>query len=398
MATVSFFIDNRYKNEPKPRPVKLYLFASRSQTEKKKFSLGISLMAKNWMNEKQRVKLAETNHLEINQELIRIETEVNKVFISRSAAQWPEIVFEIEEIIKGKKGNGILEIMDQFIMAKSQTCGRAQLTRYKLIRKTFEEMKPIPTFESMDHSWGDRYVQSLIDSEMLNSTIAKRITFIKTFMKWARLRGYHTNMIWEQDKIGPSKPEKQDVIALLPDEIEKLKDVKLSEFHDRIRWLFLFSCHTGARYSDVISFKKTDIINNQWRFEVKKMRKQNLYVTIPFVGYPEYAKTCLEKLNYKITPITSQYIDRELKEIARIAGLDRNISLTRFSGSTERIKKGPVHKYLTFHCGRRTFISILLNKGVAPAVVMKLTGISNFKTLSRYLETYTEDLERALTA
>lgn len=398
MATVSFNLRTYQQTTKNPFDSKIWIFVSKSTKERIRASLNISINAKQWNADKQRVKQTHPNHFDINQELQRLESDISKILVGSSSKTWSETVYIIEDCISGKKGNNILEIIDQFIETKGQNCGRSQLSRYKLIKKTFEEMKPLPTFESMDYNWGDKYVQGLIDSGMLNSTISKRITLIKTFMKWARTRGYHNNTIWEQDRIGPSKPEKQEVIALLPDELEKLKSVELPDFHDRIRWMFLLSCHTGTRYSDVVAFKKSDISNNQWRFEVKKLRKKNVYVTIPLVGYPEYAKECLKNLNYKITPVTVQHIDRELKEICRAAGLDRKISLTRFSGSKEVMKEGPVWKYITFHCGRRTFISILLNKGVPASVVMKLTGISNFKTLSRYLETYTQDIEMALLA
>lgn len=391
--TLSFFLDKRGDEKSLSY---IYLYVSRGGKERKKISTGIKLLPKQWNEDKQRVRATCDEHLLYNNRLSEIETGVRELLVFGKDSTWQTIVDRSTEIARGKKSGKLFDALMEFIEFKRQSCSHGQIKKYMVTYNRFKRDYPHLSFEDMDIKWSDRFVQQLIDAGHLNSSIAKQITVIKTFMRWSMKRGYHNNDLWTTEKIGPSRPEKLDVIALLPNEVEQLRTCELGDYHSRLRWTFLFSCYTGARFSDVMSFKKTDVRDGKWRFEVKKLRKQSRHVTIPFVGWPMGAIECLEKLDYFIQPISVQYMDRELKKILQIAGINRTVSLTRFSGSTEVVKRGPIHQYITFHCGRRTFISVLLNKGIAASAVMKLTGITNYKTLQKYLETYTEDIERAL--
>ena len=51
---------------------------------------------------------------------------------------------------------------------------------------------------------------------------------------------------------------------------------------------------------------------------------------------------------------------------------------------------------MTSHMGRRTFVTMLLQKGFPPTIVMKLTGHKDIKTLMKYENTSQDALVEAL--
>ena len=391
--TISFYLDNRSTSSNATAVV--FVFVSRSTKERKKLSTGIKLLPKEWNEKQQRVRVTNKDFLDFNNRISEIENDIRRILLKNDIT-WNETVEAITEIVKGKKSGEFFSAFREFMEVKKQICSVGQMKKYMSTYRILEANYKNLAFGDITHKWGDGYVQQFIDKGYLNSTIAKHVATLSTFMRWSAKRGYHNNLLFQNEHIGPSRPEKLDVIALLADEVKMLEDAVLPPHHSRIRWMFLLSCYTGARYSDIISMRREDIKDNKWRFEVRKLRKQSKHVAIPFVGWPAGTLRCLEELGYHVQPITIQYVDRELKELCAAVGLNRKIRLTRFSGSTERVKEGPISQYVTFHCGRRTFISVLLNKGIPAAAVMALTGINNYKTLQKYLETYTEDIERVL--
>jgi len=58
--------------------------------------------------------------------------------------------------------------------------------------------------------------------------------------------------------------------------------------------------------------------------------------------------------------------------------------------------KKPKHSFMSSHMARRSCITILLQKGVAPTTVMKLSGHTDLKTLMKYENTSHDALVEAL--
>jgi len=46
----------------------------------------------------------------------------------------------------------------------------------------------------------------------------------------------------------------------------------------------------------------------------------------------------------------------------------------------------PKYELVTSHMGRRTFVTLSLEKGMRPEIVMKITGHKDYKTFKRYIE------------
>ncbi len=60
--------------------------------------------------------------------------------------------------------------------------------------------------------------------------------------------------------------------------------------------------------------------------------------------------------------------------------------MARYYGGNRVVKTEPKYKFLTSHCGRRTFICNALAMGIAPNVVMKWTGHSEYSAMKPYID------------
>ena len=82
-----------------------------------------------------------------------------------------------------------------------------------------------------------------------NSTIEKKLGYLRWFLNWATDRGYNTNQDYK--KFHPTlKMTLRKVIYLTKEEIARVRDLELSEaqaYLDPIRDIFLFCCFSGRR-------------------------------------------------------------------------------------------------------------------------------------------------------
>jgi integrase len=63
-----------------------------------------------------------------------------------------------------------------------------------------------------------------------------------------------------------------------------------------------------------------------------------------------------------------------LKEIGEYIGLQDSIIKTQFRGANEIQNKKFKFELLTSHTARRTFVTLSLEKGMRPEMVMSITG------------------------
>ncbi len=100
----------------------------------------------------------------------------------------------------------------------------------------------------------------------------------------------------------------------------------------------------------------------------------------------------LEK--YKDTPFkdnkalpnyTNQAMNRDIKELCKLAGINEEIRATIYKGNVRTDKIQPKWELVGTHTGRRTFIVNALSLGITPNIVMKWTGHSDYKAMKPYI-------------
>ncbi|MGB0864487.1 MAG: site-specific integrase [Saprospiraceae bacterium] len=175
---------------------------------------------------------------------------------------------------------------------------------------------------------------------------------------------------------------------LLPNELTKIENLTFSienEALEGIRDMFLFSCYTGLRYSDVRRVSKAHLTKSQKGYSLKyTAKKTNKTLILPLyalfrsdnekVSKPEkLIHKLLEQRKelYKTSDFdgfpffdySNQYSNRELKKIAKLAG---------------------IKKSLTTHFARRSFATMAALKVPAP-LLQQMMQHSNPRETALYI-------------
>ena len=222
-----------------------------------------------------------------------------------------------------------------------------------------------------------------------NSTIEKKLGYLRWFLNWATDRGYNTNLDYK--KFHPTlKMTQRKVIYLTKEEIARVRDLELSEtqsYLDPIRDIFLFCCFSGLRHSDVNNLRRCDIKGDH--IEVTTVKTADSIS----IELNKVTKAILEK--YKDTPFkdnkalpnyTNQAMNRDIKELCKLAGINEEIRVTTYKGNVRTDKIQPKWELVGTHTGRRTFIVNALSLGITPNIVMKWTGHSDYKAMKPYID------------
>ncbi len=149
------------------------------------------------------------------------------------------------------------------------------------------------------------------------------------------------------------------------EDVEKISKTKCDV--KKLKEAFLFSIMTGLRWSDIIKMTWSEVRGSDsegWyvRFQQQKTKD---YEVLPIT------KPARELLGKNGEPNQRVFIGLRYSNYT-------NIALSRW------MKVSGVDQEITFHCGRHTHATLLLNQGVDIYVVSKLLGHKNIKTTEIY--------------
>ncbi|HEY9833592.1 MAG TPA: hypothetical protein V6D26_23775 [Stenomitos sp.] len=83
--------------------------------------------------------------------------------------------------------------------------------------------------------------------------------------------------------------------------------------------------------------------------------------------------------------LSSQNLNMYVKELGKVAGRDSTFRQVYRSGRTSTDERGPKWEFLSSHVASKTFVSISLERGMRPEVVMSFTGHTSYKTMKKYI-------------
>jgi integrase len=225
------------------------------------------------------------------------------------------------------------------------------------------------------------YSYLINEKQLLNNTAHKVVQFFKSFMIWANTNNFTDNTSYRTFK---SKAEQNEVIYLTWDELMDLYNMEVdNERLKRVRDLFVFQCFTGVRFSDIENLSWDDIKNNTWNLRTQKTKD---IIQIPL---NPYALSILAKYNDWEKPlpvISNQKMNKYVKELCKKAKINDTVKIVQYRGS-ERIENTyKKYEVIGSHTARRTFISLSLQKGMKPDVIMAITGHKTYRMMQKYLK------------
>jgi integrase len=285
-----------------------------------------------------------------------------------------------------KKKVGLFDIYDEFINIKRQEVSKQAIQKYRRMKALLEDYQKVKRetldFDKITPLFFSKFNAYLIDNKnMLNNTATKSIQFLKTFLIWANDNNYTDNNSYKSFK---GKSEKNEVIYLTEDELMTLYNFNPEDERlKRVRDLFVFQCFTGVRYSDIQNISRGDINDATWTVRTQKTHQ---IIEIPLNSYAISILAKYSDYPQPLPVISNQKMNTYLKELCEKAGINESVKTVKYKGS-ERIETTyKKFEIVGTHTARRTFISLSLQKGMKPDVIMAITGHTTYRMMQRYLK------------
>lgn len=420
-ASVKFVLRHDLEDKKGQQPLMLVLHLG---GKRKLISTGIKLIPDLWsadkqeivdMTAKQKANLEKkfgsavppkSYLLQYQDDLLEIRNKVRQIEEGFRAKELPydlemitgKIKESKKEIIKKSEPTELVyDFIDQYIEENGVTRVKGSMVVYKSLKKhlkNFQEKTGTPIrFDKMDYSFMSKFQKFLIEwkevhpttgnvKSINNITIAKQLSTLKTFMGYAKRRGIK---IHEGYKDFSLKKERLEVIALNQKEFDALYALDLSANPrlSQVKDIFIFSCVTGYRFSDLLQLKREHIKQNEIRLTITKTKEPSI------VPLTRISREILKKYEERILPlpmISNQKFNNYVKELCELAGIKDPVEIVRYRGAVRESKIYPKHELVSAHTGRKTFVTLSLAKGIPAEVVMKITGHTDYKSFKRYVE------------
>lgn len=392
MATVNFYLDK--PNRKNERPILLtYLLNGK----KIRFSTKLKTVVKDWNTDKQIIKKNGADESEINFALNEFKRVISKAELDTkfepSKLTLELIRTRLEEATgKKKRSFTFYDAFNEYIkeaeINKTVNSKRIyQVTRDKI--KAFDsESRYLLNFDNIDSKFESKFTEYLMTEHgLVNNTIGRYIKTIKSFMHFATERGYTNNFKFKSFKV---IKQDADIIYLTEEELLKIYNLEgLSKSLSTVRDAFCLGCFTGLRFSDLSDLRFANLKQDFIELKSKKTRD---FLRIPL---NDYAREILKKHGGNPPDmISNQKMNDYIKDIGEAAGIKTPIILTKYQGATKIEQSEPKYKFLSSHSARRTFVTLSLEKGMRPEVVMSITGHKDYPTFKKYIK-LTENVKLA---
>ena len=373
------------------------------------FSVGYTIDPLKWDSGKQLVKSNTTHKIggkivyarEINNAIRSFLVCIEEVFAKYDLHSKIPTTTDLKELVNEKLGRVKQETVDEdkvktlkdifteFLLLRPQegNWGNKIHEKYDQMWTQLSSCDPNITLETLDQSKVQELVGWYIKNDYCNRTIQKQIRILKSFLRWVSRHGYTINSGVLEFKLR---------LKVIPRTVTFLKYKELmhffhyefpkeKEYLSKARDMFCFMAFTSLRYSDLAALKPVNLVDGYLDFCTEKT-DDKLHIALN-----EHAQQIIEKYSwYKgdtIFPVPSnQKLNDYLKEAAKLAGLDREISQVYFKGNTRHEDTYKFWEQISCHDARRTFVCCSLALGIPASVVMSCTGHSDYATMKPYIE------------
>jgi len=302
------------------------------------------------------------------------------------------VISKLREIIepttkKLKNISRVSDFIERYISDHEKTRAKGSLTVYKSLKNHISHFTSYTgneiTLDNVDISIFQSFQNFLIQCTALNNiTIAKQLSTLKTILSYAKRGGFLVNQGYKDFRISKDSLE---VIALNRDEFDLIReyDFKNDKRLEKVRDVFCFACATGLRYSDIMLLKRENIKNGVIKIVVKKTKE---VLSIPLI---KNSKFILEKYADNLNPlpiISNQKFNKYIKIACEQVGINEPVEIVRYKGATRIESTVPKFQLISSHVGRKTFVTLSLEKGMNAEVIKAITGHKDYKSFTRYIK------------
>ena len=274
------------------------------------------------------------------------------------------LIERLDILIKEKKSHVGIDIKEGAIHGYHSTRIHLQefiQKKYKVSDLAFSQLT-----ENFIYEFGQYF---LGECGFQESTFYNAATHLKTVCRLAYREGLADVLLFDKAKI--SKGDKKLPKALDKSSLDKLMNTQFGELEEEIetaRDLFIFACHTGAAYCDLMGLSKTHLVRDDEGSLWLKFNRQKTGVL------------CRIKLLPEAIRIIEKYRSDERETLLPQMKYATYQSYLK----ALRLRAGIAFPFTT-HTARHTFATLItLEQGVPIETVSKMLGHSNVSMTERY--------------
>ena len=353
-----------------------------------KISSGLSIHPKDWSKENRLPKLKRGGdsykNRRITDELIKLNEKLNKAIDSHGSDL---TIGHLKQHFNPNKEteNKYVYIEDYFTAfidekIKVQQVGKPAIQKYKVVLSKILSFQEFTNKKYTLTDFNDTFFQDFIaflrtEHDLYDNTLHRYINFFKTCLIWCQRKGYKINNDYKNISI---KRHETNDVHLTESELKLLEQVELTGSKERARDLFLIGAYTGQRFSDYSIFEKADVREGAI---VKKAKKTKVTSFIPLHSKLE---KLLDKYEWKLPKISSQKFNIRIQEVCKELEINDSIKKVSYMGKNVKEEIFPKWKLIGSHTARRTFITLMSERGMPDHQLMQIAGIKDAKTLQKY--------------
>lgn len=381
----------------KPNKENLYPVILRIVKDRKSkmIALGMNCKLQDWDDERNQFKRSHTNYLQRNRVLLKLKDKALQIIDEFRVDNLDFSLDDFEQKFRGKKtsSSNVYDFFDEIILEleKSGKIGNAKayretknaLKRFKKQNLKFKDVTPV---------FLEKFEVFLRARENKDGGIAFKMRQFRALYNKAINRDIIGQEYYPFKKYKVSKLDTQTKKrALTINELKKFKNFNVSEnpllaeaYH-----YFMFSFYTrGMNFVDMMKLKWSDIRNNRiyyirsktkGHFSIEIIDEVRTILDYYKYSYPNTDYVFPILLHNDLTPkqISNrkhkvlQRINQKLKKIAKIVGIDEN---------------------LTTYVARHSFATILKKTGTSTDVISELMGHSDVQITMTYLKQFDNEV------
>jgi hypothetical protein len=306
----------------------------------------------------------------------------------------------------------LIQGVEQFIAQYEREKDSKTVKRYRVLLNKLRAFSPGLTFEELDFNFYSTFKNWLYDNPnktfgkgyalfpvgdgtfeirkaeggkaipLFDDVVFKYFVNLKTICAWAEKRGYFPHKSYKEWEI---IKREYPPITLSEEELISIELLNLPRHLDIARDFLVLECRTGQRISDIRAITRDSIQDDTWNLIQKKGNRMKVkHIEFPMgEEFTLNAKLILEKYNYALPKMPEQNINKYIKEVCKLAGIDQSIYIERWAGNKKIRIPGKKYEFISTHTGKKSFITILASQGTPVAFLSALTGTSQ-KTIERH--------------
>lgn len=384
--------------KPKSDSETLILFSCYFNQEKKRFvfSTKKSILPDHWDFQNRCPKKTGKN-VSLNQKTIskKLRDFEDAFLLIKSRSELGELQFDSntlkehfnKEFERVAKVSSFFEVYDQFTeeKIKLKEWKHSTIKRYTNIKNLLLEFEDVKNYKLTFSKINKKFFTEFTDfcyeyKNHFTNTFSRNVGLFKTFMFWSIKNGYAFNAAFLDFKKPQRVLTREEALTL-----EHLRELHHfdceTESLTKSKDAFVFQCLTGMRYGELKLVNKR-IVNEHNSIVLKEEKDSSK--SSREIPLTKIALDILLKYDYKLPLLSNQKQNEAIKVVLKAAGFTNEVEFTRTKGVEQETFIKPFYKRISTHTARRSFITIMRNKGVADKTIMSISGHKDIKTFNMY--------------